>query len=248
MPGERLTEQDRRTIAAGLRDGLTYAAIARRLGRPTSTVTREVTRNGGARHYYADRAQEASRRAARRPAARPDAPGESPGRGVTDVRDRFEELFAHTGLPRMAARVLAALLTTESGGLTSAQLVKALRVSPASVSKSVGYLEGIGTITRERDPGRRAERYVADADAWFRTIMDGSRVDAQIAAASADGALALGTGTAAGARLDKLGRFLRHVSEDLTRSAEHWHRVIFGGEDATGATGCRTGEAHSPHG
>ncbi|MGS2586459.1 helix-turn-helix domain-containing protein [Streptomyces hebeiensis] len=41
MPGGRLTQQDRRRIAAGLADGLPYAEIARRLDRPTSTISRE---------------------------------------------------------------------------------------------------------------------------------------------------------------------------------------------------------------
>ncbi|NUT46387.1 MAG: helix-turn-helix domain-containing protein, partial [Saccharothrix sp.] len=51
MPGGRLTDEDRRDIAAGLALGLGYAEIARRLGRPTSTVTREVIRNGGPGDY-----------------------------------------------------------------------------------------------------------------------------------------------------------------------------------------------------
>ena len=42
MPGGRLTQQERQTITLGLADGLPYAEIARRLDRPTSTVTREV--------------------------------------------------------------------------------------------------------------------------------------------------------------------------------------------------------------
>ncbi|MFC7641200.1 helix-turn-helix domain-containing protein [Streptosporangium lutulentum] len=42
-----MTQQDRQRIAAGLTDGLSYAEIARRLDRPTSTITREITRNGG---------------------------------------------------------------------------------------------------------------------------------------------------------------------------------------------------------
>lgn len=47
MPGGRLTQQERQQIALGLGDGLAYAEIARRLDRPTSTITREVMRNGG---------------------------------------------------------------------------------------------------------------------------------------------------------------------------------------------------------
>lgn len=59
MPGDRLTLQDRQQIAAGLREEMTYAAIGRRIGRPTSTVTREVMRNGGPRRYHAEAADRA---------------------------------------------------------------------------------------------------------------------------------------------------------------------------------------------
>ncbi|MFC7646285.1 helix-turn-helix domain-containing protein [Streptosporangium lutulentum] len=65
MPGDRLTDEDRRHIAAGLAEGLGFAEIGRRLGRPASTVMREVTRNGGPDDYAAQRAQEATRQRAR---------------------------------------------------------------------------------------------------------------------------------------------------------------------------------------
>ena len=47
MPGGRLTQEDRRRIAAWLAEGLSHAEIGRRLSRPTSTITREVSRNRG---------------------------------------------------------------------------------------------------------------------------------------------------------------------------------------------------------
>ena len=54
MPGRRRTKTDRRQIAAGLAQGLDYAGIAHQLGRPTSTVSREVARNGGPGCYRGD--------------------------------------------------------------------------------------------------------------------------------------------------------------------------------------------------
>lgn len=60
MPGGRLTQQERQQIALGVADGLAYAEIARRLDRPTSTVTREVMRNGGPTGYRADLAHRAT--------------------------------------------------------------------------------------------------------------------------------------------------------------------------------------------
>lgn len=71
MPGGRLTQTERQQIALGLADSLPYAEIARRLDRPTSTVTREVMRNGGPTAYRADLAHRATERRAhrRRPAS-----------------------------------------------------------------------------------------------------------------------------------------------------------------------------------
>lgn len=66
MPGGRLTQQECQQIALGLADGLAYAEIARRLGRPTSTVTREVLRNGCPTSYRADLAHRATEHRAHR--------------------------------------------------------------------------------------------------------------------------------------------------------------------------------------
>ena len=73
MPGGRLTQEDRRRIAAWLAEGLSHAEIGRRLSRPTSTITREVNRNRGLSGYQADQAQRAARQRARRRTS-PSAP------------------------------------------------------------------------------------------------------------------------------------------------------------------------------
>ncbi|MET9365421.1 helix-turn-helix domain-containing protein [Streptomyces sp. NPDC006632] len=232
MPGDRLTLQDRQRIAAGLHEGLTYAAIGRRTGRPTSTITREVMRNGGPRGYHAEAAHQAGAGQARQ--HRPPAPVTSPGtaglggrdpRIVDEVGAQSVELMIQAGLPQMMAKVLAALFTTDSGSLTSADLVRRLRISPASVSKAIGYLENQALIKRERDLRSRAERYVVEDDAVFTSIMAGARNQTRIAEACAAGARKLGVTTPAGARLENTNQFLRHVIDDLVRSAEHWHTV-----------------------
>ncbi|GAA3885087.1 helix-turn-helix domain-containing protein [Saccharothrix violaceirubra] len=227
MPGDRLTLPDRRQIAAGLRDGLTYAAIGRRIERPTSTVTREVMRNGGPGGYDAESAHRTGTRPARRrrPAPTTGDPGRTDPRLLDEVDARSTELMVQAGLPHMMARVLAALFTTDSGSLTSAELVRRLRVSPASVSKAVGYLENQALIRRDRDPRSRAESYVIDDDVLFQSIMAGARNQTRIALACGTAAEKLGTTTPAGARLENLSKFLLHVVDDMVRSVHHWHRV-----------------------
>ncbi|MEU9497756.1 helix-turn-helix domain-containing protein [Streptomyces sp. NPDC048196] len=125
MPGRRLTRADRQQIAAGLAQRLNYADIARRLNRPTSTVSREVARNGGPARYRAELAQLATTHRARR---RPQPPAsaqrtiERPGAGpdataafVTDLTAALVE----TSLPRTAARVMACLFASETGSQRS---------------------------------------------------------------------------------------------------------------------------------
>ena len=127
MPGGRLTQQERQQIALGLADSLPYAEIARRLGRPTSTITREVMRNGGPTAYRADLAHRATQRRAhrRRPASArgPESAPQPHGRdaeAVAEYQERLTTVFMVSGLPKMPARVLACLYTTDSGSLTAA--------------------------------------------------------------------------------------------------------------------------------
>jgi IS30 family transposase len=65
-PG-RLTLADREEISLGVRAGESFTAIAVRLGKAVSTVSREVAGNGGRHDYRAWRAHQRARDRARRP-------------------------------------------------------------------------------------------------------------------------------------------------------------------------------------
>lgn len=235
MPGSRLTLEERRRIGEGLAQGLSFSRIAAELDRPASTVTREVARNGGPGGYRADLAHQASRRRARRrpkPApfraaghAAASEPREHAVPGV-EFTGQFTALLVDMGLPQVAAKVLACLYATDAGRLTSAELVRYLRVSPGAVSRAVGQLEGQALIRRERDGHRRPERYVVDSDLWFEAVVASARTTATVAEAARDGAQALGRVTPAGARLAGMSEFLGRVGRDLVNSAEHWRNVL----------------------
>jgi DNA-binding transcriptional ArsR family regulator len=242
MPGGRLTQEDRRRIAAWLAEGLSHAEIGRRLSRPTSTITREVNRNRGPAGYQADQAQRATRQRARRRSAAPPpavvasagprADGRDPA-AVGQFEERFTEVLVQMGMPRTISRVLACLTTTDSGSMTSAELVRRLRVSPASISKAIGFLEDQQLVRRERD-GRR-ERYIVDDDVWYRATIASAYTNNLLAAAALDGAEVLGPDTPAGARLADTGRFIKNFTDDLLHRAEYWHTVITGrGQGAAG--------------
>lgn len=233
MPGGRLTQQERQQIALGLADGLAYAEIARRLDRPTSTITREVMRNGGPTAYRADLAHRATeRRAHRRRQATPrgpQAPAQTDGRDAEAVRE-YEEawttLLMQQGLPKMMSRVLTCLYTTDAGSLTASELVQRLQVSPASISKSVTFLESQGLIRRERDEGRR-ERYIVDDGVWYQGMIASARSTAQLAETARQGVGILGPDTPAATRLENIARFVDFVAESMSRAAEQARDILF---------------------
>lgn len=222
MPGSRLTRRDRRVIAAGLSDGLGYAEIARRLARPTSTVSREVTRNGGRAAYAPEAAHQATKRRVRQ-----RKPGAAPSRQTeTAVEQQLAATLIGTGLPRMAGRVLAALLVTDDAGMSSAELVRQLRVSPASISTSVRYLEGEGLLRRGRTGKSRAERYEVGPDAWFQAFLASAQRNHRLADTARRGSARLGRSTPAGARLHALSRFHQQLTDDIIERARHWRSVL----------------------
>ncbi|MBW5483259.1 helix-turn-helix domain-containing protein [Streptomyces bambusae] len=233
MPGGRLTQQERQQIALGLADGLAYAEIARRLERPTSTVTREVMRNGGPTAYRADIAHRATEhRAQRRRQAAPrgpQAPPQAHGRDPEAVR-AYEELFTtvlmQTGLSnKMMCRVLVCLYTTDEGSITASELVQRLQVSPASISKAVAFLESQGLVRRERDE-RRRDRYIVDDDVWYQSMMSSARSTVQLVETARQGVGVLGADTPAAARLENIARFLDFIAESITRAAEQAREVL----------------------
>ncbi|OUC93354.1 helix-turn-helix domain-containing protein [Streptomyces swartbergensis] len=239
MPGGRLTQQERQEIAQGLADGLAYAEIARGLDRPTSTITREVMRNGGPTTYRADLAHRATeRRTRRRRQAAPrraEAPALGHGRDVEAVRE-YEEVFTillmGQGLPKMMSRVLTCLYTTDAGSLTASELVQHLQVSPASVSKAVAFLESQGLIRRERDEGRR-ERYAVDDDVFYQSMIASARSSAQLADTARQGVGVLGPDTPAATRLENIARFVDFVAESLIRAAEQAREVLHSKPETT---------------
>ncbi|KUJ70278.1 MarR family transcriptional regulator [Streptomyces albus subsp. albus] len=239
MPGGRLTQQERQQIALGLADGLAYAEIARRLDRPTSTITREVMRNGGPVAYRADLAHRATERRAhrRRQAAPrgPEAPPQAHGRdpeAVREYEETFTTLFMQQGLPKMTSRVLTCLFITDAGSLTASELVQRLQVSPASVSKAITFLESQGLVRRERDE-RRRERYVVDNDVWYQSTIAAARSSAQLAEVARQGVGILGPDTPAAVRLENIARFTDFISESIARAAEQAREVLYAKAETT---------------
>ncbi|WP_229397576.1 GbsR/MarR family transcriptional regulator [Micromonospora okii] len=218
-----MTQQDRQRIAAGLADRLSYAEIARRLDRPTSTISREVGRNGGPGGYQPQQAHRATARRARRGTP---APARDAGAPVGAAEAEIVEMAVRSGLPRTTARVHVDLLLSEAGRRTAAELTRRLEVSPASISVAVNFLIRNGYVRRERDPQRRCDIYVVDDDAWYHSVAISFRQTRDAARASLAAAEAIGVDSPVGRRLTRGGTFLERVILDMMESADRWRPLL----------------------
>ncbi|MEW9556290.1 GbsR/MarR family transcriptional regulator [Nonomuraea sp. NPDC050783] len=137
----------------------------------------------------------------------------------------------------MTARVAACLFCSRTGALTARELAERLRVSPASISTAVAYLEEQELIVRGRDPGRRRESYRVDDDMWYRAFMASIRRNEMIAELAAEGVGVFGPDSTTGVRMAQVSEFLYGMSADMARMAERWRQVFTGGRAAGGQDG-----------
>jgi predicted transcriptional regulator len=145
---------------------------------------------------------------------------------MNDARDRYVErmgaALSDAGLQRLPSRVFAALTSDDDGRMTSAELVEALGVSPASVSGAVRYLSQIGFIHRERERGGRRDVYVVDDDAWLQAMLREEQVYGPMVTALDDAVGSLPAGSAARRRLVLMREFLVFVGQEMDGIAERW--------------------------
>lgn len=131
-PGHlRLTLAEREEIRLGVSQGESFAAIAARLGRPTSAVSREVGRNGGREEYRAYLGHERAYQAARRPkATKLDS--------CRPLRDQVIEWLKRLWSPEEIARRLRIEYPDDP----------MMRVSHETIYQSI-YVQGRGELRRE---------------------------------------------------------------------------------------------------
>jgi DNA-binding transcriptional regulator GbsR (MarR family) len=70
----------------------------------------------------------------------------------------------------MPARVFVALLVSDDGRRTAAELAEMLKVSPAAISNAVRYLQQVRLAVREREPGERRDHYRLYDDTWYEAV------------------------------------------------------------------------------
>ena len=148
----------------------------------------------------------------------PDRDEKAVARFVEDLASALTEM----GVPRMPARVFAALLTTDAGRLTAADLASGLQISPAAVSGAVRYLTQIGMVRRESEPGTRRHYYRAPDNVWDEVIGIRDRLMARWTGVLREGIDILGANTPAGERVADSVRFFEFVSSELPSVIGRW--------------------------
>jgi predicted transcriptional regulator len=141
---------------------------------------------------------------------------------VSRFVERFASVLLEAGIPRMPARVFAALLATDSGRLTAAELAHQLQASPAAVSGGVRYLVSVGMVRREGEPGSRRHHYRVPDSVWDEAISGRDRLMARWSAVLRDGIEVVGPETPAGARLAESVQYFEFVSAELPRVLARW--------------------------
>jgi predicted transcriptional regulator len=144
---------------------------------------------------------------------------------VDDLRkfiERFTSVLIEAGVPRMPARVFAALLASDRPRLTAAELADLLQASPAAISGGVRYLIGVGMCAREGEPGSSRHYYRTPANVWDEVMGSQTRALARWAAVLRDGIELLGPDTPGGARMADSVEYFEFVITEVPRITARW--------------------------
>ncbi|MGW1211441.1 GbsR/MarR family transcriptional regulator [Streptomyces sp. NPDC002499] len=150
---------------------------------------------------------------------------------VSKFVEGFAAQLVEAGMQRMPARVFAALLASDEGVLTSAELGERLRISPAAVSGAVRYLSQTHMVAREREPGSRRERYRVHSDQWYEALTSREAILKRWAVALREGVENLGADSPAGRRLAETQAFFEFIDGEIALMMDRWrvHRdQVFG--------------------
>jgi predicted transcriptional regulator len=141
-----------------------------------------------------------------------------------DYIERFATVLVAAGFPAMAARVFVALLVTDSGRLSAAELADVLRISPAAVSGAVRYLIQLGLVHKERVPGSRRDYYRTQPNMWDDMLRMRDQVMARWTAMVREGIDLVGPDTPAGVRLAGQAAFLEFAAKEFAEVMNRWDK------------------------
>jgi DNA-binding transcriptional regulator GbsR (MarR family) len=147
------------------------------------------------------------------------------GNGVPEFIEKFAAVLIAAGFPPMPARVFVALLVTDSGRLTSAELTELLQISPAAVSGAIRYLTGLGLVHKERVPGSRREYYRMPADIWHQVTMMRAQVLTRWTALLKEGIDLVGPDSPAGQRMTGHAAYFEFLAAEMPGIFARWEEA-----------------------
>ncbi|MEV0806437.1 helix-turn-helix domain-containing protein [Micromonospora sp. NPDC050200] len=136
--------------------------------------------------------------------------------------ERMAMAFADVGFPRMAARVLFAVMSADDP-LTAAEIGERLGVSAAAVSGAVRYLTQFGMLVREPVPRSRRDRYRVPDNPWYEATITKTGLYKNFIDIADAGVDALqGPATPGGERVREMRDFFVFVQEEIDSLGERW--------------------------
>ena len=163
-----------------------------------------------------------------------DGADSGPGDPLFAYIERFAAVLVAAGFPPMPARVFVALLVTDSGRLSAAELAAMLRISPAAVSGAVRYLIQLGLVHKERVPGSRRDYYRMPGTMWDDLIRMRDQVMGRWTALVREGIDLVGADTPAGERMAEQAAFLEFATKELSQILSRWQEYRAGGAASPG--------------
>lgn len=147
--------------------------------------------------------------------------------------EQMARTLADWGLPRMAGRVLFAMMGADEQALTAAELADRLDVSPAAISGALRYLTQITMVRREPVPGSRRDRYRLADDTWYEVTLAKMVLIKTLVDHAEQGVRAAGgPDTPAGARLSGMRDFYNFVLDAMPELMDRWaeHKAVLRGK------------------
>jgi DNA-binding transcriptional regulator GbsR (MarR family) len=160
-------------------------------------------------------------------AVSPDDEHGRPAGVVPRYSERFASVLMEAGIPRMPARVFAALMVADAGRLTAAEIADRLMVSAAAVSGAVRYLMQVDLIGREHVRGARSTCYVIHDEVFQEAVINRDKLLVRWIDSCREGVEVLGADTPAGARMAGTMSFFQFLREEMPGLMDRWreHRA-----------------------
>lgn len=142
--------------------------------------------------------------------------------GVEEFAEQMAATLAAAGFPRMAARVMMALMVTESGRLTAEELMERLGVSAAAVSGAVRFLQSISIVRRLTVPGTRRHQYELPSHPWYDAANSQGPLYTQLIGLAETGLAAMPEGSNVAERTAEMVDYFRFLRERMPKLGEEW--------------------------